>query len=161
MNEIISENQVTDIVCVPSNNETAIVDTSKESKDIVPVEKKKEVKQKNPKGLAIASLVLAILSIPCAISGFIPFQILFLTISLIFYMIDRNVNGKRGLSLFSMICTIVTFVVIFITLTYCIILFSFGMYTAFINDAPYNFIIDTIKSVISFVAGIFNININF
>ena len=63
MNEIISENQVTDIVCVPSNNETAIVDTSKESKDIVPVEKKKEVKQKNPKGLAIASLVLAILDV--------------------------------------------------------------------------------------------------
>ena len=62
-------------------------------------------------------------------------------------MVDRNLNGKRGLSLFSMICTIITFVIIFITLTYCIILFSFGMYTAFmvnkvelsVNDAYKNY----------------------
>ena len=156
MDEILSNNQEAAIVCVPSNDECALVEVKKE--EIAP-ETKEEVK--NPKKLVIASLVLALASLPFALIGLVPLQILLLALSLVFYMIDRNINGKRGLSLFSLICTIITFIIIFITLTYCIILFSFGMYTAFINPEPYNFIMDTLKSVISFIAGIFGINTNF
>lgn len=158
MDEILSTNQETALACTPSKEDCAIVEVKKEETALTTTTK---AKVKNPKKLAIASLVLALVSVPCALVGLVPLQIFLLALSLIFYMVDRNLNGKRGLSLFSMICTIITFVIIFITLTYCIILFSFGMYTAFINPEPYNFIMDTVKSIISFIAGIFGITTNF
>ena len=160
MDEILSTNQETALACVPSKEECALVEIKKEDTALTNVDTKQK-KVKNPKKLVIASLVLALVSVPCALVGLVPLQIFLLALSFIFYMVDRNINGKRGLSLFSMICTIITFVIIFITLTYCIILFSFGMYTAFINPEPYNFIMDTIKSVISFISGIFGITTNF
>lgn len=160
MDEILSTNQETALACAPSKEECALVEIKKEDTALTNIDTKQN-KVKNPKKLVIASLVLALVSVPCALVGLVPLQIFLLALSFIFYMVDRNINGKRGLSLFSMICTIITFVIIFITLTYCIILFSFGMYTAFINPEPYNFIMDTIKSVISFIAGIFGITTNF
>ncbi len=158
MNDIIiCDSKETSLAYTPSKDEAELVDASNEKKP-VQVSKKKI---KKPKALVILSLVFAGLSVLSALVGLLPLQIFFLALSLIFHMIDRNKNGKRGLSLFSMICTIFTFVIIFITLTYCIILFSFGMYTAFVDDTAYNFIMDTIKSVISFIAGLFGINITF
>lgn len=115
--------------------------------------------KKKGKVLATLSLIFSIASIPCLFTGLIPFQIVFLIAALIFHAIDRKVNGKRGVSVFSMVCTIVTFIMIFSTLTYCTILFAFGMYTAFVNPEPYNAIMGALKSALDSVLGIFGVTL--
>lgn len=121
----------------------------------------KKSKEKQPKALVILSIVFTSLSLLCAISGIIPLQLLFIALGLIFYMVDRKKNGKRGIPLLGMVCTLATFVIIFITLVYSILLLCFGIYTVYINPEPYNFVMGIIKGIISWFLGIFGINFNF
>ncbi len=131
--------------------------------EIVEVKKrdKRNRKKKEPRALAILSLIFTSLSLPFALIGLIPVQIFFILLGLIFYVVDRKKNGKRGVSLIGMVCTLATFIVIFVTLVYSILLFCFGIYTVYINPEPYNFIMGTFKGFISWFLGIFGINLNF
>ena len=118
-------------------------------------------RKKEPRALTMLSLIFTAASLPCALLGLIPFQIFFILLGLVFYIVDRKKNGKRGISLFGMICTLVTFIVIFMTLVYSILLLGFGIYTVYINPEPYNFVMGTFKGFISWFLGIFGINLSF
>ena len=107
------------------------------------------------------SLIFSILSLPCAFLGLIPFQVFFILLGFVLYVIDRKKNGKRGVSLFGMVCTLATFIVIFVTLVYSILLLGIGIYTVYINPEPYNFVTGTFKGLISWFLGLFGINIGF
>lgn len=129
------------------------------NKEIAP---KKVTKRKKPaRTLTIFSIIFTALSLPCALIGFVPLQALFIVLGLVFYIVDRKKNGKRGISLFGMVCTLVTFVVIFVTLVYSFILLGIGIYTVYVNPEPYNFVMGTFKGLISWFLGIFGINFNF
>ena len=164
-------------------NELGTEPITKEANDIVPTEpselekagddelenvqknelapKKTSKKSKPPRALTILSLVFAIASLPFAFLGLVPFQIMCLALGLVFYIVDRRKNGKRGISLFGMICTLVTFVVIFITLVYSFILLGIGIYTVYVDPEPYNFVMGTLKGFVGWFLGIFGINFNF
>ena len=137
---------------VPEPNELTVVKK--------PSKKSKKVK-KEPCVLTVLSLIFTILSIPCAFSGLILFQVFFILLAFILYVVDRKKNGKRGVSLFGMVCTLATFIIIFITLVYSVLLLGIGIYTVYINPEPYNLVSGAIKNVISWVLSLFGINISF
>lgn len=124
-----------------------------------PVTTKKRKKQ--ARALVIFSIIFTSLSLPCGMLGLVPFQLIFVLLGLLFYVIDRKKNGKRGISLFGMICTLVTFIMIFVTLIYSILLLGIGIYTKYVNPEPYNFVMGSLKGLGAWFLGIFGINFNF
>ena len=167
MTDIIinGESTVKDVPAVTEPSDITVAEpsalTAPEPSEAVPYKKSKKKKEKKPRALVITSLVFTSLSLACALIGLVPFQILFIALGLLFYIIDRVKNGKRGVSLFGMICTLVTFVIIGITLFYCVILLCVGIYTVYINPEPYNFVMGTLKGFVSWFLGLFGINFSF
>lgn len=167
MTDIIinGESTVKDVPIVTEPSDITVSEPSaltvSEPSEAVPYKKSKKKKGKKPRALVITSLVFTSLSLACALIGLVPFQILFIALGLLFYIIDRAKNGKRGVSLFGMICTLVTFVIIGITLFYCVILLCVGIYTVYINPEPYNFVMGTLKGFVSWFLGLFGINFSF
>lgn len=167
MTDIIinGESTVKDVPAVTEPSDITVAEPSAltvpEPSEAVPYKKSKKKKEKKPRALVITSLVFTSLSLACALIGLVPFQILFIALGLLFYIIDRAKNGKRGVSLFGMICTLVTFVIIGITLFYCVILLCVGIYTVYINPEPYNFVMGTLKGFVSWFLGLFGINFSF
>ncbi len=167
MTDIIinGESTVKDVPAVAEPSDITVAEpsalTGPEPSEAVPYKKSKKKKEKKPRALVITSLVFTSLSLACALIGLVPFQILFIALGLLFYIIDRAKNGKRGVSLFGMICTLVTFVIIGITLFYCVILLCVGIYTVYINPEPYNFVMGTLKGFVSWFLGLFGINFSF
>ena len=166
MTDIIinGESTVKDVPAVTEPSDITVAEPSAlavpEPSEAVPYKKSKK-KEKKPRALVITSLVFTSLSLACALIGLVPFQVLFIALGLLFYIIDRAKNGKRGVSLFGMICTLVTFVIIGITLFYCVILLCVGIYTVYINPEPYNFVMGTLKGFVSWFLGLFGINFSF
>lgn len=167
MTDIIinGEGTVKDVPAVTEPSDITVEEPSAltvpEPSKAVPYKKSKKKKEKKPRALVITSLVFTSLSLACALIGLVPLQILFIALGLLFYIIDRVKNGKRGVSLFGMICTLVTFVIIGITLFYCVILLCVGIYTVYINPEPYNFVMGTLKGFVSWFLGLFGINFSF
>ncbi|MBQ4108084.1 MAG: hypothetical protein IJC80_01645 [Clostridia bacterium] len=167
MTDIIinGDSTVKDVPAVAEPSDITVAEPSaltvSEPSEAVPYKKSKKKKEKKPRALVITSLVFTSLSLACALIGLVPFQILFIALGLLFYIIDRVKNGKRGVSLFGMICTLVTFVIIGITLFYCVILLCVGIYTVYINPEPYNFVMGTLKGFVSWFLGLFGINFSF
>lgn len=167
MTDIIinGESTVKDVPAVAEPSDITVAEPSAltvpEPSEAVPYKKSKKKKEKKPRALVITSLIFTSLSLACALIGLVPFQILFIALGLLFYIIDRVKNGKRGVSLFGMICTLVTFVIIGITLFYCVILLCVGIYTVYINPEPYNFVMGTLKGFVSWFLGLFGINFSF
>ena len=85
-----------------------------EPQELTVAEKPSKKNKKAPRALTTLSLVFTLLSLPCALFGLVPFQIFFIFLGFILYVIDRKKNGKRGISLFGMVCTLATFIIIFI-----------------------------------------------
>ena len=166
MKDIILNEEKDSSSVLPGCNSDAIIkrETSEldktENNEPIPLKANKK-KTKQPRTLVILSLIFTIISIPCALLGLLPFQLLFLGLGLIFYIIDRKKNGKRGISLFGMICTLVTFIIIFTTLVYSFLLLGIGIYTVYINPEPYNFVMGTLKGFVSWFLGLFGINFSF
>ncbi len=162
---INGESTVKDVPAVTEPSDITVAEPSAltvpEPSEAVPYKKSKKKKEKKPRALVITSLIFTSLSLACALIGLVPFQILFIALGLLFYIIDRAKNGKRGVSLFGMICTLVTFVIIGITLFYCVILLCVGIYTVYINPEPYNFVMGTLKGFVSWFLGLFGINFSF
>ena len=146
------------LVSTPSSGELSL--EPKEQTVAKKHSKNKKIK-KEPRTLTVLSLIFTLISVPCALIGLIPFQIFFILLGFVFYVVDRKKNGKRGVSLFGMVCTLATFIVIFVTLVYSVLLLGIGIYTVYINPEPYNLVTGTIKGIISWFLGLFGINISF
>ena len=159
MDDIKLKNEECDFLTTQSSGELEV--TEQKSPAVVKKSAKNKKRKKQPRALTVLSLIFSILSLPCAFLGLIPFQIFFILLGFVLYVIDRKKNGKRGVSLFGMVCTLATFIVIFVTLVYSILLLGIGIYTVYINPEPYNFVTGTFKGLISWFLGLFGINIGF
>lgn len=119
----------------------------------------KKPKKKKLRGsffLGVASVIFALLAILCCCTLFplcIPFQLLFLTLAIVFFLLDKKYNGKTGFSISALVGIIFSICIVVFTLIWVCVMLIFGLVVKPAVEPWF------MQSVLSPIAGFFGISL--